>query len=180
LALNGHLASMYAGPEDATVNLAVRRWTFRMASLSMILALFGFALLTTRLQAAGERTLSAIALVGFTVAAIGWLIEITVTLTVGELAAIAAQQTGNVPEYWEPIRRWVNESWQQIYVIVGTISVTLYGWSLLVTGLTPAWAGWAAVVWSVPWLLAAILGPFTIPGILLIIPSVIGVALLIA
>jgi hypothetical protein len=178
LALTGHLAGMYAGPEDTTVNLTVRRWTFRVASLAMILALFGFALLTARLQAAGERTLSTVALVGFTVAAIGWLIEITVTLSVGELAIKAAAQTGIIPEYWEPIHQWTNVSWQQVYVAVGTVSVALYGCSLLVTGLTTAWVGWAAVVWSVPWFLAAVLGPFTIPGVLLLIPFVIGIALL--
>ena len=189
LAATGHLAGMYSGPEDASVNLAVRRWTFRMASAAMILALFGFSLLSTLLRDGGEKTLSTVALTGFLLATIGWLVEMTVTSSVGEITAREAVRTGTVPGYWKPIQHWVNVSLQQIYVTAGLIALALYGWSLLETGLTPAWAAWITIGLSIFWFVLAIIfalifkgedTSYFIPAALLLPPPIIGIGILIS
>ncbi|MEE9287184.1 MAG: hypothetical protein V3W33_03815 [Gammaproteobacteria bacterium] len=187
LAATEHLGSVSSGPEDSSVNLVVRRWTFRMASIAMLLALFGFALLSTPLRDADEETLSTVALVGFLLAAIGWLLEMTVTSSVGEVAAKDAAKTGAVPGYWEPIRHWVNVSLQQVYVTVGLIALALYGRLLLITGLTPAWAAWTTIGMSIFWFVLAIIFALVlkvedalfIPAVLLLPPVVIGVGTLV-
>ena len=83
LAISGNLTGLYSSPGDMSVNLALRRWVFRLSTLAMLLGLFGLALLTTPLYTAGERTLSTVALVGFVVAAMGWMLEMTVILSIG-------------------------------------------------------------------------------------------------
>lgn len=187
LALTGNLAGMYSGPEDLAIDFGVRRLTFRMASLAMILALLGFALLTTQLQAAGEPTLSLVALSFFIVASIGWILEMTITSSVGESAAKEFARTGTVPDYWEPIQHWINVSLQQVYVFIGLIAVAAYGGSLVRSGLLSTWVGWALVGWAAFWILAAVLiaialkggnSSYFIPGVLLLPPALVGGALL--
>ncbi len=93
----------------------------------------------------------------------------------------AAQETlrsSAVPSFYEPFRQWLSVYGQDIYGFVGLLAIAGYGWALLRTGLIPDWAGWAAIGWSGLWLVAFLALGTTIPGVLLIMPFVIGLALL--
>ncbi len=187
LAVSGNLMGLYSGPEDIWVNLALRRWVFRLSTLAMLVALFGLALLTTQLHAAGEQTLSTVALVSFVVAAIGWILEMTVTLSIGEAATKAVAESGVIPDYWTALNHWVNNSLQQVYVSAGLVALMLFGRSLLQSNLSPSWAGWFSISWGALWLIASVAFSIVlrdkgesgfIPAVVLIPPLIIGIGLL--
>ena len=71
---------------------------------------------------------------------------------------------------------WVDTFFRLAYC-VHLVAVAGFGWAILRAGLLPLWVGWAAIGWSILWLAGYPLG-IGAPGILLIMPAVIGAALL--
>ena len=131
--------------------------------------------------------MSTVALVGFVVVAIGWILEMTVTLSIGEAATKAVAESGVIPDYWSAFNHWVNKSLQQVYVSAGLIALMLFGWSLLQTNLSPSWSGWFSISWGTLWLIASVAFSIAlrnqdesgfIPAVVLIPPLIIGIGLL--
>ena len=97
-------------------------------------------------------------------------------MSVETWAAQEAARTGTIPAVYEPVSAWVSDAFTVGYI--AHLGATVgFGLSLLRTGVLAPWVGWSAIGWSILWLGLYPLGVGA-PGILLIMPAVIGVALL--
>lgn len=79
-------------------------------------------------------------------------------------------------------RRWIGPE-VVLYVVLAFLAEAAFGVALLRTGLVPAWAAWATIVWNLGWLaLCAIVRPDDIyyPVLHHVAPALIGVALLLS
>jgi hypothetical protein len=83
-----------------------------------------------------------------------------------------------VPNFYEPLRLWISMSVQPIYVVLGLLVIAGYGWVFLRTELLPNLVGWASIGWGALWIAVLVVFRITIPGVLLIMALVIGIALL--
>jgi hypothetical protein len=80
----------------------------------------------------------------------------------GSVTVWAAGQAriGTAPEFYEPLRRWLNYDVQRIYISFLLTALLLFSVSALRAKLLPAWIGWAALGWS----LLAFLLYFSVTG----------------
>ena len=161
--------------EAATVFRTVE--TFRAPQV--VLLFLGFGMLTVRLNEAGDRALSFLAFNLFLVFLILAAIEDTFHSEVTAWAGEEWARTGAVPELFEPMREWVNGSVQLRYVTFVYASMAAYGWAFLRTGVLPRWIGWLTLGWSLAWLIVIFSTQDTLPATFVIVPLIIGVALLV-
>ncbi len=109
--------------------------------------LAGFALLTVVLLKAGDKGTAVVALSLFVVSTMLGAIEGSFHGSVTVWAAGQAR-IGAVPEFYEPLRRWLNYDVQRIYISFQLTTLLLFSASALRKGLLPSWIGWAALAWS--------------------------------
>lgn len=158
--------------------VTTHRWALSFWVVGYFAALLGFGVLTSLLQESVGRTISSLALLGFVITFILVALETTFHMSVTIWAAEETLRSSAVPSFYEPFRLWLSVYGQYVYSFIGLFAIACYGWALLQTGLIPDWVGWAAIGWSVFWLVAFLVLQTTIPGVLLIMPFVIGIALL--
>lgn len=145
----------------------------RFALPSLMALLAGFTLVAMLLHQAGDRGFALVAMVflvfGAALAAIETSFHASVT--------VWAAPFRNTPEFYEPLRRWVNGSLQITYVGFILISMLLFSWSALHTGLLSAWIGWTALALSLLsfWHYFFVLGA---PAAIFVTPLVFGVGLI--
>lgn len=144
---------------------------FALPAFMALLA--GFTLLTMLLHQAGDHGLALIALVllvcSVAVAAISGSFHASVT--------VWAAPYRSAPEFYEPLRRWMNNEVQIAYVSFLLTSIALFSWSTLRTKLLPIWIGWTALVLSLLsfWHYFFVLGA---PAVIFVPPVMFGVGLL--
>ena len=158
--------------------VTTHRWALSFWVVGYFAALLGFGVLTSLLPESGGRTIASLALIGFVITFIFVALEAAFHMSVTIWAAEETVRSSAVPSFYEPFRQWLSVYGQYIYGFVGLLAIAGYGWALLRTGLIPDWAGWAAIGWSGFWLVAFLALGTTIPGVFLIMPFVIGLALL--
>lgn len=164
--------------EELADRLPVSPWVLLAEEALIILPLLGFGLLTHLLQEAGAPALSILSLVLFAFAALLYTIDIAFQHSVTPWAAEHAARTGSAPDIYEPLRHWMTTSVQNIYMILGLLGIIGYGWAILRTGLLPGWLGWLAIGWGGIWTLETIITYDAFPGMLYILPVVMGIVLL--
>ena len=160
-------------------NAIVWRWANVFMGLAAVLLLAGLSLLTTILEAANERALSRLGLVGWLVAAVLWLIFSVFrgVVTVKAAEEISAPgTTGAVPAYYESLAQW-GFALFYISAVIGFLALAAYGASLLQVGLLPAWAGWATLVFSLALLVQLFVMGDTLPAFHYLPPVLIGILL---
>lgn len=180
IASQGRLGGMVAGfgglgPETGDAS-GLR--TIGRAALPFTMAeLAGFTLLTVALFKAGDEGLAAIALVflvfWFALGAVEGSFHASVTVWAAEQTA----QTGVVPAFFEPLRRWLNSELQWLNMSFGLLAMLLFSLSVVRQELLPAWTGWTALglsLLSFP-LYYLVLGA---PLVILLVPLVLGVGML--
>ncbi len=154
--------------------------TFRRLNLlwtvGWIVQLLGFGLFTRLLLRAGDEYLAIPAFIAILSAAILGVLHGTFHMSVETWAAQEAARTGSVPEVYEPLRAWISSFFRVAY-ITHLVAMVGFGWGILRAALLAPWVGWAAIGWSALWLVGGLAG-VGVPGILFIIPAVIGVSLL--
>jgi hypothetical protein len=154
--------------------------TFRLVSLlfavAWIVQLLGLGLLTRLLVRAGDEQIAILAFTLILVATILAVVYTTFRMSVELWAGEEAARTGNIPEVFEPLKAWTNDFFRVAYR-VHLLAVAGFGWGILRTGLLAPGVGQAAMGWSVLWLIGGLVGVGA-PAIPLIMPAVIGVALL--
>ena len=180
IAAQGRLGGMAAafrgvGPDggDASGLRTIARFAvpYTMAQLA------GFALFAVLLMRAGDPGLAVVALVLLVFWSILGAVEGSFHASVTVWAAEVAARTGAAPEFFEPLRRWLNSELQPVNMAFVLTAMVLFSWSALRTGLVPAWAGWAALGWSLlsfP-LYYLVLGA---PLIVIVTPLIFGIGLL--
>lgn len=168
--LRGSLAEKV--PYSATFRLLNLFWT-----VGWIVQLLGFGLLARLLLRAGDESLAIPAIIAVFVAAILGVLHRTFHMSVETWAAEEAARAGSVPASYEPLRVWIGGAFRIAYVL-HLLAVAGFGWGILRTGLLAPWVGQAAIGWSLVWVVSYLVGAGA-PGILFIMPTVIGVALLV-
>ncbi len=168
--LQGSLAEME--PYAAIFRLLNLFWT-----VGWIVQLLGFGLLTRLLMRAGDEFLATLAFTAVFIAVILGVLHGTFHMGVETWAAQEAARTGNIPLAYEPLRIWVSAFFRVAYV-VHLAATAGFGWSILRTGFLPSWVGQVTIGWGILWLVASLFGA-GLPGLLFIMPAVIGVVLLI-
>jgi hypothetical protein len=167
--LQGSLAQ--AAPYAATFRLLILLFV-----IGWIVQLLGLGLLTRLLMRVGDEQLAILAFTLVVVATILAILYSTFRMSVELWAAEEAARTGSIPEILEPLKAWTN-SFFRVASSVHYLAMTGFGWGILRTGLLTPWVGQAAIGWSVLWLIGGLVG-IGAPAIPLIMPPVIGVALL--
>ena len=158
--------------------VTAHRWALGFWVVGYLAALAGFGVLTSLLQGSNPRAISSTALIGFTIVFMFVALEATFHMSVTTWAAEKTTLDPVVPSFYEPLHLWVSMAIQPIYLVLGLIAIAGYGWAFLRTELVPDLAGWASLGWCALWIAISALSRATIPGVLLIISSVIGIALL--
>jgi hypothetical protein len=128
---------------------------------SAILTAIGFVVLAEALQNRSGFVLGLMGSAGFLIGAVLIVAAEALSLTIG----------------FEKLYPIVN-----IYVILAFLSQAVIGGSMLQSGLTAAWAGWAGIGWNMGWLVAIpLLSPRDIyfPILHSVMPLLMGIALLI-
>jgi hypothetical protein len=161
-------------------NAIVWRWANVFMGAAAVVLLAGLSLLTMILEAANERALSRLGLVGWLLAAVLWVIFSVFRAVVTIQAAhemTATGTTGAVLAYYEPLAQW---GFALFYVsaVIGFLALAAYGGSLLQVGVLPAWVGWATLVFSIALLIQLLIMGDTLPGFHYLPPLLIGILLL--
>ena len=177
IVIQGKLAGMGAafrgvGPPIRDASATRIMAGFAIPSLMALLA--GFTLFAMLLHQAGDRGLALVAMVLLVFGAALGAIESSFHASV---TVWAAAYTRSAPEFYEPLRRWVNGSLQITYVSFLQTTMLLFSWSALRTGLLPAWISWAALALSLLsfWHYFLVLGA---PAIVFVPPLLFGIGLL--
>jgi hypothetical protein len=148
----------------------------RYALPFLLLQLAGFALFSARLHAAGDGglALAALAFVVFALSFAALEVSFHANLTVW---AAQMARSSTVPDFYEPLRRWLNSDVQIIHVSAFLAATLLYSLSALTTRLVPMWVGWAALATTLlsAWHYFFVLGA---PVVIFVNPLVFGVGLL--
>lgn len=148
IAAQGRLQGMEAafrGMSFATGDASGLRTIGRAMIPSMMAQLAGFALLTLLLLKAGDHGAAAVALTLLVCSVMLSAIEVSFHAGV---TVWAAARAGAAPEFYEPLRRWLNYDVQLMHISFLLTALLLFSWSALRARVLPTWLGWAAVAWS--------------------------------
>ena len=172
------LEAAFKGVEGIGEDAAAFRTVGAFSLAGLIVMLLGFGIFTVHLTETGDRGISVVALnlLVFTVvfSAIEGSFHSEVTAWAGEEWA----RTGAAPEFYEPLRQWMNGPIQLAYMTFGFSSLAGYGWAMLRTMVLPRWVGWATIGWSLAWLAVILATQDSLPAVLFVPQLLIGVALL--
>ncbi len=159
-------------------NALVWRWANIFMGAAAVILLAGLSMLTTILEGAHERVFSRVGLVGFLLAAVLWVIFSAFRAVVTVWAAQQMTATSAVPTSYEPLATF---GFALFYVsaVVGFLALAAYGGSLLQTGLLPAWAGWATLLFSIAMLILLLIMGDTLPAFHYVPALLIGILLLV-
>ena len=154
--------------------------TFRLLILGFVIAWFiqllGLSLLTRLLLHAGSEQLAILSFTLILVATILAILYSTFRMSVELWAAQEAARLGSIPAVFEPLRAWPHAFFavaERAYFL----ATAGFGLAILRTRLLAPWVGWAAIAWGLLLLLAGVGGGVP-PATPLIMPAVIGFALL--
>jgi hypothetical protein len=154
--------------------------TFRLLILlflvSWIVQLLGLGLLTRLLARAGGEQLAILVFTLVLVATILAVLYTSFRMSVELWVAQEAARSGSIPEFYGPMREWISSAFG-VASRAHYVAMAAFGWGILRTKLLASWVGWAAIGWSLLWLLAG-LGGGVPPATPLILPAVIGFVLL--
>jgi hypothetical protein len=137
--------------------------------------IFGFLYL---LADAGEPVLASVALGGYVVALMAWVLGLTVQASGVSRAASQRVETGATPA-------WIHPLWQGAYVaegvwVIGTnLAYAVVGVAIVGSGVVADWAGWVALVGGVLTAVVVVVLRDGFPQLGVLIPAILGVALLI-
>ncbi|MGD2047849.1 MAG: hypothetical protein PVH03_00040 [Chloroflexota bacterium] len=181
LIASGALPAFSAGLQGSIAEKAPYAATFRRLNLlwtvGWIIQLLGFGLLARLLLRSGEEQLGVLAFIAILVSTILGLLHGTFHMSVETWAAQEAARTGSIPDVYEPLEVWIGSSFRIAYVL-HLVALAGFGWGILRARLVAPRVGWVAIGWSIIWLVGYLVGAGA-PGILFIMPAVIGVALLV-
>jgi hypothetical protein len=153
------------------------RWGCRLILIGWVVAALGYTMLSALLSDTGAPTISMLTVVLFLLAIasaiVFWGLYVPPTI----LAAEETARTSTAPAYYE-ILQAAAESSLGIYQLLALLSTAGFGWALLETGLLPTWVGWAAIGWGLLWAAVHLRSHETIPLLPMVMPVVIGTALL--
>ncbi len=174
----GGMSAAFRGVSPNSEDASGLRTIARFAVPSFMAQLAGFALFALVLYEENDRGLAFVALIFLLYWSILSAVEGSFQASVTTWAAQEAGRTGAVPDFYEPLRRWLNGEAQLVNMSFGLVAMVLFSLSALRTGVIPEWSGWVALGWSLlsfP-LYYLVLGA---PLIIIVTPLLLGIGLLI-
>ncbi|HUM67497.1 MAG TPA: hypothetical protein PLK31_01455, partial [Chloroflexota bacterium] len=139
IAAQGRLEGMaagYRGVSFSTRDASGLRTIARFAVPYLMAQLAGFALLK-----AGDKGTAVVALVLFVFGTVLAVIEVSFHASV-TVWAVRVARAGAAPEFYEPLRHWINYGLQRIYISFLLTALLLFSWLGLHAKLLPSWLGW--------------------------------------
>lgn len=126
--------------------------TLRVMALSWgvwtIAVLAGLVVLAVEYWNQDVRLVPALAVVGFTVFAMAWVIEASFHASVTVWAVTQLEQGAEVPAVFAVLKKWLN-LWLEVLVnplaLLSLLGLAMVG---MQTDVVPSWAGWIVVIWS--------------------------------
>jgi hypothetical protein len=160
-----------AAPYTATFRLL-----FLLSALGWIVQTLGFGLFARLLLRAGHGQLAVLAFTLALVAATFVVLWATFRMSVELWAAGEAARIGSMPAIFEPLQAWTN-SFFGVAERAHFLATAGFGWGTVRTGLLAPGLGWSVIGWSLLMLLAGLGGGLP-PATPIIMPAVMGIALL--
>ena len=143
----------------------------------LALAVAGMTGFTYQLASSGAGTLAYVALGSFLFGAVAWLGGVLVQTTSIKRAAELRAVSGRTPDWLEA--GWNLGWWSELtFVSAANASFIAYGAAMLDTGFPASWMGWAAIILGVVALLMVGFAREAFPQLGVIVPIVLGIALL--
>lgn len=178
----GYNSKFWKLPLDAKLNhVSEHRWEWWWISIWGLVGLFlmtgGVSGLTYLLVDAGEPVLASVALGGYLVALFAWVFGVIVQGSAVSHAAEQRAETGQTPAWVAPLWKagYVAEA---AWVIGSNLAYALFGVAVLGTALVADWAGWTAIIAGVLIPVAVFVTRTGFPQLAVLVPAVIGIALL--
>lgn len=167
--------------DDKLDHIARRPEWFRQIGIiwlfNLPLAAAGMTAFAYQLASEGAGTLSYLALGAFLVGSFAWLAGALLQTTVVTSAAEERQATGTTPTWLQPF--WNAGWWAEVtYVTAANAAFVLWGIAMLDTGYPADWMGWTAVVLGMLALALITSTREAFPHLGVIVPVVLGVALI--
>lgn len=136
---------------------------------------FGF---TSLLVDGGEPVLAYVALGGFVIPVLGWVLGVAIQGAAVSEASKQRAESGDTPEWIHPF--WNTAFLLEVFWIVGSnLAFSLIGVAILQTGVVADWAGWVALIGGAVTAVVVLVLRNGFPQLGILIPAVIGIALLI-
>jgi hypothetical protein len=154
------------------------QWSFSLIISGLIVALLGFAMLTTLLRDAGDVTFSYLALITLPFGDILLAIFIAFHLGIASVGVQETVRTRVVPDYYVQLILWTQPLFV-IYTILAFLALAAYGETFLPTRVLPHWMGRLSIVYGLAGLVFAGFAAGNTPSFLhYLMPIVMGILLL--
>jgi hypothetical protein len=134
---------------------------------------FGF-----QLASSGSGTLSYLALGAFVFGSVAWLIGSLVQTSAVKQAAELRAASGVTPGWLQAA--WSLAWWSELtYIVAANVAFIVWGVAILDTGFPADWMGWTAILLGAITLLLVVFAKEAFPQLGVIVPIILGVALII-
>lgn len=179
----GYNAEFWKLPlDDKLDHVSENRWEWWWISIWGLVALFvvtgGVGGLTYLLDDAGEPVLAYVAFGGYLIAVVAWIFGLMIQAAAVSQASKQRTKTQETPS-------WIHPFWEAgyfaegVWVIGANLAYAVIGVALLQSDLVGAWAGWVSLVGGLVVAIGVLATKAGFPQLSLLIPTVIGIALLI-
>jgi hypothetical protein len=185
-ARGGYMSAFWSSEREHKVDHVVthaREWRLMAATWVLILGVLmvGAAGFTILLDQAGEPVLAAMGLGLLMLGAFSWLVGLLLQYASAESAGRVRAGGGETPTWLEPM--WVAAGRSEVvYVVMTALAYVVWGVAIVGSGFPAVWAGWAAIGIGVISLVGVAARPaaFTFPQLPMLVPMILGLALVIA
>ena len=142
----------------------------------LVLAVAGMTAFSFQLASKGAAAWSFLALGAFITGSFAWLNGSLIQTTVVRVAARVKADTGSTPDWLDA--GWTMAWWSELtYVSATNLAFVAWGIGILDTGYPANWMGWAAIALGVIAILMIGLAREAFPHLGVIVPIVLGIAL---
>lgn len=179
----GYNSAFWRLPLDQKLDhVADHRWEWWWISIWPLVGLFtvsgGVFGFTYLLADGGEPVLAYVALGGFVISVLSWVFGVTIQAAAVSEASKQRTDAGVTPEWIHPF--WNAAFLLEIVWIVGSnLAYSLVGVAILQTGVVADWAGWVALIAGAVTTVVVLVVRDGFPQLGILVPAIIGVALLI-
>ncbi len=143
----------------------------------LALAVAGLGGFASQLAAEGAGTLAWAGLAAYVFGAVAWLVGVMAQSVAIRVAAELRRDTGSNPDWAEVA--WTTAWWSELtFVLVANLAFVAWGIAMLDTGFPAEWMGWTAVLLGTVAVVIVGLVREAFPQLGVLVPIVLGVALL--
>lgn len=146
---------------------------------NVVLSTAGMSGFAHLLSTEGEGTLAFVALGAFLVGSVAWLVGALVQTAVVRRAAAVRAKSGGTPDWLQGF--WDAAWWSEIvYVAAANAAFVVWGIAILSSGFPAEWMGWTAIGLGGLALALIVFAREAFPHLGIIVPIVLGVALIVS